>query len=809
MKISFNWLKNYIETDLNPEEVGAILTSTGLEVESIEKHETIKGGLTGVLVGEVLTKEKHSDADRLNITTVNVGSGTNLQIVCGAANVAVGQKVLVATVGSIIYPKPEEPLKIKKSKIRGVESEGMICAEDELGLGNSHEGILVLPQNSEVGTLAKELYKVEEDYLFEIGLTPNRADAMGHIGVARDLKAYLNFHHKKNSSLRLPVIKNTIKNTTNEIKVSILDNAACPRYRGAVIKNVQVHESPTWLQNRLRIIGLKPINNIVDITNYVMFETGNPLHAFDLEKTGKEVVVRKAKSGEKILTLDGTERQLSDEDLVICNISQPLCIAGIFGGAESGIKESTKNIFLEAAYFNPTTIRRTAKSLGLNTDSSFRFERGVDPDNIEFASERAIALILEIAGGELVQTIDEYPKRIERARIEFSFDRCRKLCGAPISNAEILFILKELDIEISGQNNESVSLLVPTYRVDVKREADVFEEVLRIYGFNAVPIPDKLNTSITHRQKPNSEKIYNLVADLLTDSGYFEIMNNSLMSTGISEKFKSKTIDSLNNISILNPLSNELDIMRQSLIFGGLNAIEFNQNRQRPNLKLFEFGKVYSKSTAGYNESRKLAIFITGDRDAENWTNKVEKSSFYSLKGIVEKILTRLGLNENHIIETLANDLIEDGYSINVAKNKIADLGWITQSVQKEMGIKNRVFYAELDWDVLLKLASKSGLRFKAIPKTQFVRRDYSLLLNENIKFEQIKNLAQQSEKKLLKNVGLFDVYEGKNLAEGKKSYAVSFLFQDDEKTLQDAQIDTIMQSIKTSLEENLGAELR
>jgi len=809
MKISFNWLKNYFETELNPNEVAAILTNTGLEVESVELVESIKGGLVGVVIGEVLSKVKHPDADRLNITTVNIGSVNILQIVCGASNVEIGQKVLVATVGSTIYPKPDEPLKIKNSKIRGIESEGMICAEDELGLGNSHEGILVLPAESKIGTTAADFFKLEKDFLFEIGLTPNRSDAMGHIGVARDLKAYLNFHTNKKQALKIPVFAKSNNTETNEVKLTVSDVEACPRYSFAVIKNIQVTESPDWLKNKLRTIGIKPINNVVDITNYVMFETGNPLHAFDLKEVGSEIHVRKSNPEEKIITLDGVERTLKNDSLLICNAGKAMCIAGIFGGQYSGINNTTTSLLLEAAYFNPTSIRRTAKSLGLNTDSSFRFERGVDANNIDFSRKRAIELILEIAGGELVQEQDNYPQKIEPAIIEFSFDRCRKLCGAPIKDEEIKKILSELEIQIKNENINSVTLIIPTYRVDVKREADVIEEILRIYGFNSVPIPSKLNSSLSFKQKPDASKIFNLVADLLVSNGFFEIMNNSLTSSTLSKKINSKTYNPENAVVLLNPLSNELDALRQTLLLGGLSSIEFNQNRQAPNLKLFELGKVYHKSTSGYEEYTKLALFITGERRDENWTNATEKSSFYSLKSTIEKILTRIGLSQNLKQESLTNDLIEDGYSLLHSKQKIAEIGWINSTIQKEMGLKNSVFYAEFDWDVILKLCVTTKTEFKPIPKTQFVRRDFSLLLDESIKFEQIKSIAFKLEKNLLHNVGLFDVYEGKNLAKGKKSYAVSFIFQDSEKTLQDSKIDTIMQTIKADLENELGAELR
>lgn len=808
MKIAYNWIKNYISTEHSAEKLGEILTETGLEVEGIEKVETIKGGLEGVVIGHVLTKEKHPDADRLNVTTVDVGGPEILQIVCGAPNVEVGQKVVVATVGCTLYPEPNTPLQIKKSKIRGVESSGMICAEDELGMGHSHAGIMVLDPSAPIGMPAKTFFGITDDYLLEIGLTPNRADAMGHIGVARDLKAYLNFHENANLTLQLPT-ENNFKTGSSKINLNVENTLGCPRYAGAVITGITLGESPAWLQNRLKIIGLKPINSIVDITNFVMHETGNPLHAFDLQNLEGNIVVRNAKEGEQLTTLDGVVRQLAPTDLVICNADAPMCLAGVFGGLDSGVKETTTSIFIEAAYFEPVTIRKAAKRLGLSTDSSFRFERGVDPNSVLMARDRAIGLVLEIAGGTLGELYDFYPTPIQNCEVSFSFDRCRKLIGTTIDNEIITSILKELDIQIVEANGDQVLLNVPAYRVDVKREADVIEEVLRIYGFNKIPLPEKLNTSLSYADKPNKEKIYAVAANLLVDNGFFEIMNNSLTSSNVWEKIVSAQYVAGNDVTLLNPLSNELDVMRQTLLFGGLKSIEFNQNRQNPDLKLFEFGNVYAKIEGNYVESKKLGMWICGANQPENWTTQQTKTNFHVLKGGVEAVLAKLGILKAPRTVELENDLFADGYGISIANKTVVQLGWVKPEILKTFGVKNTVFYAEFNWNLVIELAHLNKINFKPIPKTQFSRRDFSLLLDEPVRFSEIQTLAQKVDRKLLKEIGLFDVYEGKNLDKGKKSYAVSFIFQDDEKTLKDDQIDAIMAKIRTQLETELGAELR
>jgi len=816
MKISYNWLKNYIQpadyiNEISPEKISEILTDTGLEVEGLEKVETIKGGLNGVVIGKVLTKEKHPNADKLSVTTVDIGKNEPLQIVCGAPNVEAGQKVIVVTVGATLYPNPDEPFKIKKSKIRGVESNGMICAEDELGLGNSHDGIMVLPQNAKIGTPAKTYFKIEDDYLIEIGLTPNRSDALGHIGVARDIKAYLNFHKKANIKLLPPKVKAINFNGNFKINVENFDD--CPRYAAAILKNITINPSPDWLQNKLRIIGLTPINNVVDITNYVMHETGNPLHAFDLRAVGKELNVRRAKSGEKLTTLDGVERKLHPDDLMICNANQPMCIAGVFGGEKSGVQNDTTDILLEAAYFNPVVVRKTAKRHALNTDSSFRFERGTDPNQVVYAMQRAIDLLIELTGCELVEAQDNYPTPIKKHTIDFSFDKCRQLIGNNISDKDVKFILNELDIEVETIN-QNHKLKIPTYRVDVTRQADVVEEVLRIYGYNNVPNPQKLNTSISYQSKPNPDKIYNITANLLTNNGYFEIMNNSLTSSKHIEKANSKILNPQHSITLLNPLSNELDIMRQTLLFGGLQSIAHNQNRQHPNLKLYEFGKEYFKfkdenGKNKYVETQKLNIWLTGQKETENWAATKNKTSFYSIKGITEAIFTKLGINKNIQILNLTSDLFEDGYQIKIAKKTVAEIGWVKSNLLKMFKVKNQVFYADLNWDNMIDLTVMNKIKFTELPKTQFVRRDYSLLLDDSITFSQIQDIARKADRKILKEVGLFDVYEGKNLEKGKKSYAVNFVFQDHNKTLQDKTVDKIMDKIRQGLEKELGAQLR
>jgi phenylalanyl-tRNA synthetase beta chain len=810
MKISYNWLKNYIHTDISPDEMGRILTETGLEVESIEKIEAVKGGLNGVFVAEVLTCVKHPDADKLKITTVTIG-GEAIQVVCGAPNVAAGQKVMLATVGCTLYPTPEEPLKIKVSKIRGVESHGMLCAEDELGLGKSHDGILVLDGDIPVGTRAAAYFELEDDYQFEIGLTPNRADAMGHIGVARDLIAYLNFHRQLQLTLDLPSIQSfKVDNNDCVVAVSVENETLCPRYMATTIKDVVVKSSPAWLQKRLRSVGLSPINNVVDVTNFVMRELGTPLHAFDASCLHGKVVVKTANNGDKFVTLDGVERTLSSENLMITNGAANLCIAGVFGGAESGIKEHTTDVFLESAYFNPVSVRKTAKFHGLNTDASFRFERGVDPNLTAYALTRAALLIQEIAGGIIaMDTVDIYPKKIENKQVEFSYSRCNALIGASIDTKSINHILESLDINIVNSNADTATLEIPAYRVDVTREADVIEEILRIYGFNNVPLPEKLNTSITAFPKPDIEKIQRTLSEMLVGKGFIEMMNNSLTSSIYTDKFGGETLASERNVRMLNPLSQELDVMRQSLLFNALEVVEHNQNRQQADLKLFEFGKVYHKYESGYTENKRLVLVLTGKKERESWNATKELYSFYSVKASVEAVLMRFGLDKLSTYSPIKNSLLSDGVQLTILKRKVGELGWITPEMKKHFGIKNDVFVADLDWDVLTESLAYVKVNYTELPKTFAVRRDFSLLINSSTSFADIEAIARSCDKKILKEVGLFDVYEGKNLDEGKKSYAVSFTFQDAEQTLKDDQIDRIMNNIRAELETKLQAQLR
>ena len=806
MKISYNWLKTYISTTLSPLEMGEILTQTGLEVESIEKIEAVKGGLEGVVVGEVISCEKHPDADKLKVTTVNVGSEI-LQIVCGASNVAVGQKVPVATVGCTLYPKPDEAFKIKLSKIRGVESQGMICAEDELGIGTSHEGILVLDPQTIPGTPAAAYFQLENDYQIEIGLTPNRADAMGHVGVARDLKAYLNFHNKQNLALQLPDISAfTVDNQDLPISISVENSDACPLYCGVSLSNVTVKPSPAWLQNKLRAVGLSPINNIVDITNFVMRELGTPLHAFDAEKLNGKIVVKNATTGSKFTTLDGQERTLDSSNLMITNGMDDLCIAGVYGGLESGVSDKTTSIFLEAAYFDSISIRKTARFFGLNTDASFRFERGIDAELVEFALKRAALLIKEDAGG----TISMQPIRIENnapksKEVEFNTLKSNQLLGINLTDAETESILNELDIQVLAKNDTNWTLTIPSYRVDVTRACDVSEEILRIYGFNNVPIPEKLNTSITSFPKLDLEKTHNLIADLLVDKGFVEAMNNSLTK---SSYYRSNQEDR-SLVSILNPLSQDLSVMRKSLLFGILENIQYNQNRQQSSLKLFEFGKTYQKLENGFSESKQLILAITGKKQLERWNSSNEQVDYFSLKGYLDALFSRLGLLKHCTFDAINSEYFSDGQSIKIQGKLVAELGILNPKLQKQFDLKQVIYVSIIQWDTVIELLKLNSIKYQEIPKTFAVRRDFSLLINKEITFDQISQSAKKVEKKLLKAVELFDVYEGKNLEEGKKSYAVSFHFQDNESTLTDQTVDQIMEKIRKSLETEVSAQLR
>ena len=810
MKISFNWLKKYINTEISVEEAGQILTDTGLEVESIEKIEAVKGGLEGVVIGKVLTCEKHPDADKLNVTTVDIGTET-LQIVCGAPNVAIDQTVIVATVGCTLYPKPNEPFKIKAAKIRGVDSFGMLCAEDELGIGESHAGIMVLPDYLKIGSNAATYFNLEDDYKLEIGLTPNRADAMGHIGVARDLMAHLNFHKKLNLKINWPKV-NELNPTSNfPITIKIEDKQNCSRYCGVTITNVKVAPSPEWLQKSLRAVGLTPINNVVDVTNYVMREIGTPLHAFDADLLNGQIVVKKATKDSKFITLDGAERSLSGEELMISNGTDDLCIAGVFGGLTSGIKSETKNLFLESAVFNSVSVRKTARLHGLNTDASFRFERGVDPELTFYALQRAANLIIEVAGGSIGMT----PQDIKAENFEnkksltINLDRVNQLIGYPISKEQHFSILSDLDFKILSENENEIELEIPAYRIDVTRKADIAEEVLRIYGFNNIPLPDRWHLAVNSKKSIDRDKIQGTISELLVAKGFYEVLNNSLTKTTYAETFESEILKSERNVRLLNPLSQDLEVMRQTLVFGLLENIQRNQNRQNPNLKLFEFGKNYHLYPSGYEETNMLAIAITGSKSQELWNSGKDLVSYYTLKGIIKSLFERIGLFDHLQFLTIQNELFTDGEKCKILKKDILEIGLVSQKLLDHFDIKNPVYCAFINWDQLVESLKIVKINFKDLPKTFAVRRDFSLLLNKETTYSELKETAMNCDKKLLREVNLFDVYEGKNLESGKKSYALSFTFQDQERTLTDSEIDGVMNKIKTSFEEKFGATLR
>ena len=809
MRISYNWLKQFIKTDLQSNEIADILTDLGLEVEGVDTYESLKGGLLGVVVGHVITCEKHPDADKLKITTVDIGDGnTPLQIVCGAPNVAVGQKVPVATIGTKLYDKEGNAFEIKKGKIRGQESHGMICAEDELGLGESHDGILILDASLTPGTPAARIFNIECDEVFEIGLTPNRADAMSHMGVARDLRAGL-LQRGTTSELITPSVSNfKVEKRTLKIDIKVEDSKLVPRYCGVTISGVTVKPSPNWLQNRLKAIGLTPKNNIVDVTNYVLHELGQPLHAFDAAQIqGSKVIIKTLPTGTKFITLDDIERSLHEEDLVICDESGPLCLAGVFGGKTSGVTNETATIFLESAYFNPVSVRKTAKRHTLSTDASFRFERGIDPSITEYALKRAALLIQEVAGGEITSDIiDVYPKRIEDFSVFIHFQKVNRIIGEEIKPETIKKILASLDIKVNSISDAGLGLLIPSYRVDVTREIDVIEEILRVYGYNNVTIPGKLNATVSNSPRTEEYHIQNTIADQLCGLGFNEMMANSLTTPdyiGLSQQLEAEQ-----NVMMLNPLSNDLSAMRQSLLFSALEAVAFNNNRRRSDLKLFEFGKTYHKTAEGHLEEKHLTLTLTGNRSDESWIKAQEKSDFFLIKGYVMAILSRLGIEQKTVAIPVVNDIYAEGLALAIGKEIIVEFGSIKKTVVKHFDIKQEVVYADFNWGKLQKYISNK-IKYTDIPKYPEVRRDFALLVDETIQFEQIFNLAKQTEKSVLKQVKLFDVYQGKNLPEGKKSYAVSFILQDDTKTLTDSQIDKIMGKLQSQFESQLGASLR
>ena len=815
MKISYNWLKEYINIDLDYKVIAEILTDIGLEVEGIEKYESIKGGLEGIVIGKVVEKSEHPNADKLSVTKVDIGTGELLDIVCGASNVAAGQKVVVATVGTKLY-NGDESFTIKKSKIRGEVSVGMICAEDELGIGTSHDGIMVLNNDVKVGTLAKDYFSIENDILFEIGLTPNRIDSASHIGVARDLAAFLS--QNKKTLYKTPDVSNfKIDNTSLPIDVVVENLEACPRYSGITISGIEVEESPKWLQNKLKAIGLNPINNIVDCTNFILHETGHPLHAFDADKIkGQRIIVKTLPNKTPFKTLDESVIELSDADLMICNNQEGMCIAGVFGGFDSGVSNKTKNIFLESAYFNSVFVRRTSKRHQFATDSSFRFERGVDPNDTIYVLKRAALLIKELAGGNISsEIVDVYPNPIKEKIIEISYSNVHRLIGKKIPEDKIKTILQALEIEIVKEDDNELTLKIPTYRVDVVREPDVVEEILRIYGYNNIEIPNHVNSALSYNKKPNPEFIKNQVSDYLASIGFNEIMSNSLTKSVVYNKIEGSIKNNL--VTLFNPLSSDLDVMRQNLLFGGLESVRHNINRKRESLKLFEFGNVYfgddSKSSENplnkYSYKHELALFITGKKFPLNWSNN-DLVSFFDIKEFVEMIFKLLNLSVSKMKVTEYSDYrFTDALDYKLDNKTIAQVGMISRDILKEFSIDQEVLFANFNWDLVKSKVLNNNIGFKELPKYPEVRRDLALLLNEDVLFSDLLKTAYKIENKLLKEVVLFDVYKGKNIEAGKKSYAISFTLRDENKTLTDKQIDKIMNKLIFVYEKEYDAKVR
>ena len=818
MKISYNWIKDYLKIDLEPARVAEILTGIGLEIEGMDEWISVKGGLEGVIIGEVLTCKKHPDADKLSVTTVDTGGSQPLQIVCGAPNVAAGQKVPVATVGTIVF-KGEETLEIKKSKIRGELSEGMICAEDELGLGSSHDGIMVLDKDAKPGTTASSYFKIVRDIVFEIGLTPNRIDSGSHFGVARDLAAYLNLNAGMNGKATLPSVTDFKPDNYNNAYDVIIENSSdCQRYTGITISGVTIGESPDWLKNRLRAIGLNPINNVVDITNFVQHEVGQPLHAFDADKIdGKKVIIRNLPDKSKFITLDSVERTLTSHDLMICNTKEGMCIAGVFGGIKSGVSASTKNIFLESAYFNPVAIRKTSKRHGLKTDASFRFERGADPNITPWALKRAIMLIKEVAGGKISSDIvDVYPNPIKNVLIEVNYNNINRLIGKTIDQLIVKRILSLLDIKIRNETGDNLTLEIPSYRVDVKKEADVIEEILRIYGYNNVGISNHVNSTLSYPEKPDKEKIINTISDLLSANGFSEIMCNSLNPAAWYEQ--NPDFDKNQLVMLANPLSSDLNAMRQSLLYGGLSTVIWNINRQNPDLKLYEFGHCYYYNKSGqsypkadnYIEKASLDLFISGNTNRQTWNSNSNLTGFFNIKSSVEMILSRLGIKPESL-NTGESDKKYFAESLTyISNNKaLVEAGRISKSYLMKFDIGQDVYYAHIDWDLLLKMIRTHSISFSELPKYPSVRRDLALLLDRGIKFGQIREIALKTERNILHEVNLFDVYESDSLGNNKKSYAVSFILRDDLKTMTDKTIDKVMSNLIRAFEKDINAQIR
>jgi phenylalanyl-tRNA synthetase beta chain len=818
MKISYNWIKEYLKIDLDPHKVAEILTGIGLEIEGAGEWESVKGGLAGVIIGEVLTCKKHPDADKLTVTTVNIGSGDPLHIVCGAPNVAAGQKVPVATAGTHVF-KGDEKLEIKKSRIRGELSEGMICAEDELGLGTRHEGIMVLKQDAIPGTPASDYFGVEKDFVFEIGLTPNRIDSGSHFGVARDLAAFLAVNNDLESRAKLPSVEDFKPEGKSQTFEIIVENTTdCPRYTGININDVRIGESPEWLKNRLRAIGQNPINNVVDITNFVQHEAGQPLHAFDADKiTGNKVIIRNLPQKSRFVTLDETERELSSKDLMICNEVEGMCIAGVFGGAKSGVTSSTRNIFLESAYFNPVSIRKTARRHGLHTDASFRFERGADPNITAWALKRAAILIRDIAGGKLKADLkDVYPEQIKNAIIEVSYKNINRLIGKVIDPQVVKKILGLLDIHIISESSGSLSLDIPAYRVDVRREADVIEEILRIYGYNNIGVDSHVNSTLTYIDKPDKEKVVNIISNALSANGFAEIMSNSL--TPSAWYSGNDDFDNSHLVTLANPLSSDLNVMRQTLLFGGLSSVAWNINRQNLDLRLYEFGNCYffrkdkqtGRNVENYFEKNDLDLFITGSKSKPNWNSKADPTDFFHMKSYVEMILNRLGIKSETLQVSESNKkYFAESLSYSHNNQLIAEAGRISKSYTGKFEIDQEVYYGHIEWDSVMKLIKRHTVQYRELPKYPQVRRDLALLLDRGVKFSQIRNLAFKTERNILKEINLFDVYESDSLGINKKSYAVSFTLQDELKTLTDKSIEKTMDNFIRVFEKELGAQIR
>ncbi len=820
MNISYNWLKEYVDFDLTPEEVSAALTSIGLETDGVEEVQSIKGGLEGLVVGEVLTCEPHPNSDHMHITTVDLGEGEPVQIVCGAANVAAGQKVIVATLGTKLYDD-DQSFTIKKSKLRGVESNGMICAEDEIGVGTSHDGIIVLPQDVVPGTLAKDYYNIKSDYVFEVDITPNRADACSHYGVARDLYAWLVQNGYQTSLHRPETSEFKVDNHDMDIDVVVENTEACPRYAGVAIKNVTVKESPEWLQNKLRLIGVRPVNNIVDITNYILHAYGQPMHCFDADKIkGGKIVVKTCQEGTKFVTLDEVERKLSERDLMICNAEEPMCIAGVFGGLDSGTTEATKDVFLESAYFHPTWVRKTARRHGLSTDSSFRFERGIDPNGTIYALKEAAILVKELAGGEIASDIkDNYPTPVADFAVELSYEYVNSLVGKVIPAETIKSIVTSLEMKIVAETAEGLSLSIPAYRVDVQRPCDVVEDILRIYGYNNVEIPTSLKSSLNvEGEVDKSVKLQNLVSEQLVGCGFNEILNNSLTAASYYDGLETYKPENL--VRVMNPLSNDLNVMRASLLFGGLECIQHNANRKNADLRFFEFGNCYhfnaekknpEKVLAAYSEELHLGLWLTGKYISNSWAHPDMNTSVYELKAYVLNIFSRLGVNLGAMVfGNLSDDIYSVAISIHTRGGKlVATFGVLSKKLQKAFDIDNEVYYADINWKELMKAIKGKKVTYTEISKFPAVKRDLALLIDKKVQFAEIEKIAYETDKKLLKSVELFDVYEGKNLEAGKKSYAVSFVLQDENATLNDKQIDKLMQKLITNLQNKLDAKLR